>query len=394
MGLPQNHNSQGSTYKKKMIFLLNDAKFLLSHRLEFTSAMRDAGYEMHIICSCKEQSIIDFFAAEKFYFHPIPITRSGLNPFKELFAFISIYRLFRKIKPDIVYMVSIKAVIYGGLIARITRIKSVMVTISGLGYVFISKSIKAKLFQKLSLFFYKIVFNHKNIKVVFQNRDDIAYFLSIPVVEKSKALLIKGVGVNLTEFYPSLKEPEEPLRVTMVARLLRDKGVYEFIEAAKIIKEKNYNIIMQLVGEIDPQNPASLTEAEIGSLTAEKVVVWHGHSNEIADIYRKSHIACLPSYREGLPKSLMEALACGLPVVTTDVPGCREIICNGTNGIIVPAQDGAALAEAIIKLAKDPILRQSMRIASRAIAENEYNVHKITEQMLKIANELTTGHHA
>lgn len=394
MGWTQDHNSQDSIYKKRMIFLLNDAKFLLSHRLEFASAMRDAAYEMHIICACKEPDIIDFFAAEKFYFHPLSITRSGLNPFKELFAFISIYRLFRKIKPDIVYTVSIKAVIYGGLIARITGIKAVLVTISGLGYVFINKSIKARLFQKLSLFFYKIAFRHKNIKVIFQNRDDMGYFLSIPVIEKDKALLIKGVGVNLTEFHPSSDEPEEPIRVAMVARLLRDKGVYEFIEAAKIIKARNYNITMQLVGEIDPQNPASLTTAEIESLVAEKVVVWDGHSNEIANIYRKSHIACLPSYREGLPKSLMEALACGLPIVTTDVPGCREIICDGTNGIIVPAQDGEAIAEAIIKLAKNPVMRQSMRIASRAIAENEYNVHKITEQMLRIANELTTGHHA
>jgi glycosyltransferase involved in cell wall biosynthesis len=381
--------------KRKMIFLLNDAKFLLSHRLEFSIAMRDEGYEMHIICACKEKETISYLESEGFYFHQLPITRSGLNPFGELRAILNIYRLFKQIKPDLSYMVSIKAVIYGGLISRILKVPSVLITISGLGYVFISKTLKAKFFQKIALSLYKIVFKHKNIKVIFQNPDDKSYFLSLNLLDKSKALLIKGVGVDLEKFYPEKNEPEGKICVSMVSRLLRDKGVREFIEAAKIIKSQNHNIIMQLVGDIDPQNPASLTQSELENLIAEEVVIWKGYSDDIANIYRKSHIACLPSYREGLPKSLMEALACGLPIITTDVPGCREIICEeidgvGINGIIVPVQNGEAIAEAIIKLANQPVLRQSMRASSRIIAENEYDVHKITAEILKIANNLTT----
>ncbi|MDX1975762.1 MAG: glycosyltransferase family 4 protein [Rickettsiales bacterium] len=376
-----------SARPKKILFLMNDPRFLLSHRLELACAFRDAGYQVHVLASPHLESEL-VLAREQFTFHSLPITRCGMNPFKELLVNYHIWKAFRRVQTDVVYLVSIKSVLYGGLIARLSGVPAALITISGMGYVFINKTLKARLLQHVVKRVYRLALGHTNCRVIFQNPDDMRYFFDRNLVDPSKTVLIGGAGVDLRNFTPAASEPAEPVRVTMVARLLRDKGVMEFVEAAKIVRSQGHDVRFTLVGDIDTHNPASLKRSQVNAIMAEGHVECLGHRKDVADIYRDSHIACLPSYREGLPKALLEALACGLPIVTTDVPGCREVVDAGQNGYLVAVKDAQALSESIIRLAKDANLRQGMRAHSRAKADAEFGIHTVVDTTLQLLREV------
>jgi len=370
---------------KKIIFVVNAPEFFLSHRLPIALAARKAGYEVHVATAdgVAVQSINNF----GFVHHKVAIARSGQNPFTELGSVIGLYRLFRRLRPDLVHLITIKPVLYGGIAARLAGIPVVVAAVSGLGTVFVAHAGLARVRRRLVSMLYRLALNHKRLAVIFQNPDDRDGLLSIGALRDDQARMIRGSGVNLAD-YSVVPEPEGKPVVVMAARLLRDKGLLEFVEAARLLKSRGVAVVMRLIGSPDPGNPTSATQSELDGWSAERIVELPGYCTDIASQYAAAHIVCLPSYREGLPKGLVEAAACGRAVVTTDVPGCRDAIDPDVTGVLVPAKDPLALADAIQALIESPERRAQMGKAGRELAEQAFAIEKIVAQHMTIYREL------
>ena len=341
-------------------------------------------YEVHII---SPGDCPDILKNNGFVFHSLDLSRIGMNPVLEIASIFSLYRLFVTIKPDLVHLVTIKPYLYGGIAARIARIAAVVSAVPGLGTIFIDNSFKYKVIRSFLWILYKLAFGHKNQKIIFQNTSDIVTLSNLVSFSNKKSILIRGSGVDL-EKYKVQKEQNNVPVVSLVARLLKDKGVIEFVEASKILKKRNIQARMCLVGDIDTNNKTSISKFEIDSWTDLGLIEWWGYQEDIATVYAQSNIACLPSYREGLPKSLIEAAACGRSVITTDVPGCRDAIEPGVSGILVPVKDETSLADAIEELIKNPHKRNLMGKAGRNLAENAFDIKNVINAHLKIYEEL------
>lgn len=270
-----------------------------------------------------------------------------------------------------------------GVAARFLRVQSVVAAVSGLGTVFTADSVLARFRKVLISFLYRHAFKQNKLVVIFQNPDDRQLLLDSGAVSSEQACLIRGSGVDL-DSYGYFPEPDGVPTVVMAARLLKDKGVYEYLDAARILRHRNVSVKFKLIGAPDPGNPSSVTSEQIELWKKEGVVELSGYSDQVAQHYTNAHIVCLPSYREGLPKGLIEAAACGRPVVTTDVPGCRDAIIPGQTGLLVPVMNAAALADAIQALVESPSLRQQMGLAGRAFAEREFSIHNVISQHLDI----------
>ncbi|EGQ8547083.1 glycosyltransferase, partial [Vibrio parahaemolyticus] len=273
---------------------------------------------------------------------------------------------------------TIKPVLYGGVVNKVLlnfRPKKMVFSVTGLGSASMSDNIGGKLLWKILKLVYKFIFSAKNTSVIFENSDDQNLFLRFNVV-KENSYIVNGAGVDVNEFSPSSDKPN-PVKVILVARLLKDKGVREFIDAGCILNEKKVPVELLLVGATDLDNPSSMTDDEIDLASTSGNVQVLGFKTDVAECYRNANIACLPSYREGLPKSLIEAASCGLPIITTDVPGCRQMVHGGENGILVPVKDSVSLAQAIETLVNNADMRINMGIRSREIAEHKYSKETI-----------------
>lgn len=371
---------------KKILFVVNDLDFFISHRLPVALAAQAENYEVHLACP-KGKKVIDIIRFG-FAYHEIPITRNGQNPLKELYAVLSLYRLCKKIKPELVHLVTIKPVLYGGIAARLTGVKAVVAAVSGLGTAFIAQSISARIRKTVVSMLYRVAFSHRNLIVIFQNPDDRDTLINLGVISQKQVRIIRGSGVN-TNQYIFAPEPEGKPVVVMAARLLKDKGVFEFIEASRILRARGVDVTMRLIGSPDPGNLTSVTEEEVIGWRGERVIESLGYREDIATQYAIANIVCLPSYREGLPKGLVEAAACGRAVVTTDVPGCRDAIEPGVTGLLVPVKDSNALADAIQYLIDSPEQRLQMGLAGRKLANDAFAIEKIVEQHMSIYRELT-----
>lgn len=372
---------------KKVLFVVNDLDFFISHRMPIAFAAQAEGYEVHLACPLgkKVSEVISF----GFNYHEVPLTRNGQNPLKEFYAVLSLYRLYKKINPDLIHLVTIKPVLYGGIAARLKNVKAVVAAVSGLGTTFIAQSMAARVRKMVVSFLYRIAFSHKNLAVIFQNPDDRDTLINLGVISERQVKIIRGSGVS-TEQYAFTPEPVGKPVVVMAARLLRDKGVFEFIEASRILKERDVDVIMRLIGSPDPGNFTSVTEAELEAWRNEGVIESLGYREDIAVQYAAANIVCLPSYREGLPKGLVEAAACGRAVVTTNVPGCRDAIEPGVTGLLVPVREAEALADAIQTLIESPERRLQMGLAGRKLAEDSFAIEKIVGQHMSIYRELTS----
>lgn len=371
---------------KKILFVVNAPGFFLSHRLPLALTAKKAGCDVHVATADGPE--VESIQAYGIRHHAVQFARSGQNPTDEFKTFIRLINLFRRLKPDLVHLVTIKPVLYGGLASRIAGIKSVVAAISGLGTVFLATSVPTRMRRWIVTRLYSAALKQKNLAVIFQNPDDRDLLLSLGAVHKSETRMIRGSGVALSN-YPYIPEPVDckPV-VVMAARLLRDKGVFEFVEAARLLHKRGVDVQMRLIGSTDPGNPTSVTQQEVKHWTQESVVELLGFRSDIAAQYAAANIVCLPSYREGLPKSLVEAAACGRAVVTTDVPGCRDAITPEKTGLLVPPHNAEALADAIQKLVEDPELRQQMGAAGRKLAEDAFAIEKIVEQHMHIYAEL------
>jgi glycosyltransferase involved in cell wall biosynthesis len=372
---------------KKLLFIVNVDWFFISHRLPIALKALEEGCEVHLLCAITDQA--EYLESLGLIVHPFLFTRSGKNIINEFSCFFKLYRQVKNIKPDLIHLVTIKPVLYGGIIAQIAHVPAVVSAISGLGFLFVKRvGFKARLFRDSALFLYRIAMKHPNQRVIFQNQTDMSVLIIAGGVKKEKSRMIRGSGVDLQK-YPMQPEPKASVVVVMASRLLKDKGVHEFVEAARLINAKGIQARFQLVGEPDLGNPESITNEDIQSWQAEGIIECLGYRSDIAELFSRAHIVVLPSYYgEGLPKVLIEAAACGRAVITTDMPGCRDAIEPNVTGIVVPARDAFALAEEIERLVKDNDLRQRMGCAGRDLAEREFSIEKVVAAHLDIYNEL------
>ncbi|VAX07265.1 Lipid carrier : UDP-N-acetylgalactosaminyltransferase / Alpha-1,3-N-acetylgalactosamine transferase PglA; Putative glycosyltransferase [hydrothermal vent metagenome] len=371
----------------KLLFVVNVPWFFISHRLPIALAAKSAGYDVHVATSAGPE--VAQIRSKGLTVHEIPFTRSSSEILHELRTLYGLYMLYKKIQPDIVHHVTIKPVLYGSFIAGIVKVPNVVNAISGLGFVFIAEGLRAKLRRLLVKTAYRYVLRKKNVKVIFQNPDDQSMFINMGILNKEQAVLIKGSGVD-TNLYFVQPELDGPPVVVLIARMLWDKGIKEFVEAARHLKKRGIEARFLLVGDIDKGNPKSISYQEIDLGCKENVVEWSGYSADIPKIMASSHIVCLPSYREGLPKVLIEAAACGRAVVTTDVPGCRDAIEPDVSGLLVRVHDIKSLADALERLITDDSLRRKMGRAGRVLAEREFTIQKVVDAHMAIYKDLVS----
>ena len=369
---------------KKILFVINDAAFFISHRLPIAQQLVEDGYEVHLATSGEALPIYDEMGLN---FHKLGVSRRGTSPLSELWLIWQLFKLFASLKPDLVHLVTIKPYLYGGIAAKMAKVPAVVSAVSGLGFVLMATGFKTKFLRAVLYPLYKFAFSHKNQLVIFQNSDDANFLVNWEVINSSKVHLIRGSGVDL-DVYRYSPEPKGKVIVTFVARLLVDKGIREFIDASQILHSKGKEVSFWIAGDLDEGNPESITKAELTSWKKLPNVNVIGFQNNIADLYSKSNIACLPSYREGLPKSLVEAAACGRAVVTTDVPGCRDAIVSDKTGLLVPINNAKLLADAIEYLIENPDVRKRMGAAGRVLAEKEFAIEKIVAEHIKIYRKL------
>ena len=369
----------------RILFVVNAPEFFLSHRLPIAQAAKAEGYDVYVASAFGTQ--ICEIEGQGFTHHVVPFARSGQNPLRELKTILKLVRLFRSLKPDVVHLVTIKPVVYGGIAARFAGVNAVVSAVSGLGTVFLASSIAAKARRWLVKRLYAAAFKQKRFAVIFQNPDDRDTLQSLVALELADTRMIRGSGVDLDD-YPCLPEPEGKPVVVMAARLLSDKGVFEFVQAAQLLIERSVPVTMRLVGSPDSGNPTSVSKHVLQSWRQAGVVELLGYRADIAEQYAAANIVCLPSYREGLPKSLVEAAACGRAVVTTDVPGCRDAITPDITGVLVPAKDPIGLADALQTLIENPELRYKMGREGRKLAEEAFSIEHIVAQHLQIYRDL------
>jgi glycosyltransferase involved in cell wall biosynthesis len=370
----------------KLLFVVNTPEFFLSHRLPIALAARSAGYSVQIVTG--PGSACEQIKALGFAHHCLPISRSGTQPWLELYSLWSLWRLLHCLKPDLLHLVTIKPVLYGGLMARLTGVPAVVAAISGLGSVFITRSGSVQWLRYGVEWLYRLALAHPRVIAIFQNPDDQATLIGLGIVREDQTVLIRGSGVSLAD-HPFKPEPQGEPVVTFASRLLKEKGVFEFVAAARILKGRGVPSHFWLVGQPDDGNPSSISYHDVERWQQDGLIKYLRHRNDIADVFSRTNLVVLPSYREGFPKVLIEAAACGRAIVTTDVPGCRDAIEPSVTGLLVPVRDATALANAIEQLLNDANLRQSMGATGRELAEQEYGIDKVVEAHLKIYKELT-----
>lgn len=379
----KSHGDAIHTQAPILLYVVNNPAFFISHRLPLAMAAKQAGFEVQV--ATMPGSAVARIRQLGFTHHKLPLSRSGRNPLAELHSIWAMYRLFKTVRPRVVHAVTIKPVLYGGIAARLARVPGFLAAVSGLGYIFTGE--RAGLMRWLALRLYGLAFRHPHSRVIFQNTNDKTVLLNAGVVRSEQAVLIRGSGVDLDAFSYVPENPGPPVAL-MVARLLVDKGIHEFIQAAQQSQQQKANIIWQVAGSPDKGNPASVTVEQMTEWHQSGVIQWLGEQTNIAELYHKAHIAVLPSYREGLPKSLIEAAACGRAVVTTDVPGCRDAIEANVTGLLVPPQDAVALYKATLLLAQNDLLRQQYGKAGRHLAERAFDINTVIASHLQLYDYL------
>lgn len=367
---------------KTLLLVVNSPKFFLSHWLGIAVISKEQGFDVQIATAYLDEEI-QKIESYGFKVHCIPLSRSGMNLFSEIHLIKKLVKLFRIVGPDIVHLITIKPVIYGGIAARFCGIKNVVAAVTGLGYVFLNTNPSSIILRSIVSFLYKISLSNKKTSVVFENKEDMLNFVTLGLVDKKKCAVINGAGVDLT-YYAHLPEPPPPINVIFASRLLRDKGILEFLEATQICFSLDQNISFTIAGDIDPDNPASLTAEEVQLFSQHRNVVFLGFRDDIANLFSASHIVVLPSYREGLPKVLIEAAACGRAVITTDVAGCRHVIIPNITGLLVQPRNAYDLANAIFKLSKDHIMRVQFGIAGRKLAEDKFSLAEVSRMYIHL----------
>jgi len=367
---------------KTILFLVNVDWYFISHRLLIAKKAIAKGYNVYVTCLDTGRS--DEIKAIGANFINLPISRSGINPFRELSTLIYIYKIFKKVNPNIVHTISIKAVIYGSLISKLFTSIHLVNAISGLGYNF-TKNRKG-IIQKLIIQLLRFGFQRKNLTVIFQNEDDELFFKENRIISRNnKIVRIKGSGVDLLKFRKTKLPDFDIIKILLPSRMLWDKGVKELRQASEILKPRyKGKIQFILCGFSDKDNRAGVSENYLKDWQDGTYVNWIGYKKDMVEVYNNCHIVVLPSYREGMPKSLIEACAIGRAIITTNAIGCKDCVDEGINGIKVPVCAPKELSEAIEKLCLNTNLITKMGENSRIKAEKEFNIKDVVDKHLEI----------
>lgn len=371
--------------KTKILFVTNVDWFFISHRLIIAEEAQKNGFE--VIVAAEDTGRSQEISARGIQFINLPLSRSGTNPIEEFNTLIKFYKIYSSYKPDIVHHITLKPVIYGSIIAKLLKIKGVVNAVSGLGYNFTEG--RVNMVSKIMLRLMKYGFNNNHVNIIFQNKDDFQELSDLKVISsQNKIFYIKGSGVNLVEFYKTEFPSLGKIKILLPCRMLWDKGIKELFDASIILKNVYFDKIQFiLAGMADEDNKAGVPASFLKSWEDSEYVKWIGYQKDMFDIYNNSHIVVLPSYREGMPKTLIEACAMGRAIITTEAIGCRECVDEGINGLKVPVKDGKSLALAIEKLINNPGKIIEMGEASRLKAEKEFDVNIVVQMHLKIYNQ-------
>ena len=366
-----------------LVFLLMEDWFFASHFWERGLAAQKAGWRV-LLVSRRNQAFREI-EASGIEFHAADLDRKRLNPFKELAFSFWLARLYRQVRPDVVHHIALKPIIFGGIAAFLARVPAVVNAPVGLGFVYSSKKPLAKLLKPLVTLALRATMSPKHGVAIFENPDDLAAMVESGMALKSRTRLIRGAGVDVARFAP-VPEPDGPIRIALAARMIREKGIPDFVAAARLLKGKAE---FWLAGAPDLANPNPLMETELRGWEAEGIVKWLGPVKDMAGLLRQIHIFALPStYREGLPKAALEAMATGRPVVATDIPGCREAVVDGQTGFLVPPRNPEALAGALAKLISDPALRASLGAAGRQRVLENFSDEIVCQKTMEIYETL------
>lgn len=371
--------------KQKIILIIGGlAESLVNFRGPLIKAFSDAGYDVHVAAPnvTTDPALCDRLKLIGATPHDIFLQRTGMNPFSDLKSLLTLISLMRTVRPQYVLSYTIKPVVWGGIAARFVRGIKFFALITGLGYAFIGeKRGNRAIAQRFAEILYRRGLRHAT-GVIFQNPDDAKEFLKRRLLPKRVTpKIVNGSGVD-TETYSVAGFPSGTIRFLLIARLLGDKGICEYAEAAKMIIAENPAVEFHLVGPVDP-NPNGLPVSTIKKWHDDGVLVWHGSVSDVRPKIASAHVYILPSYREGTPRTVIEAMSMGRPVITTDAPGCRETVKDGINGFLVPVRDAEALADAMRKFIGSPDLIFQMGAQSRRISEEKYDVRKVNAQMME-----------
>jgi glycosyltransferase involved in cell wall biosynthesis len=372
---------------RKILILVSEDWYFCSHRLPIGIALKKAGADVVVVTRVRDHAKPILDAGLRL--RETQLDRSGLNPLHDRKTIAELLRIYREEKPDLVHHVALKPTLYGAYCAWRTGVPAVVNALGGMGFLFLARSLPARALRGIVRQIMRVLLNRPNSRTILQNADDRDLLTGRIGVKPDRITLIRGSGVDIDRFKPVTPPPGTPVAVC-VSRMLHDKGIGELVEAARLLKERGVDLKVRLVGATD-DNPASIDDATLVRWKAEGIVAVAGPSTDIAGEYANSHIAVLTSYREGLPKSLLEAAAAGRPMVATDVPGCREVCRNGETGLLVPARSVEPLAAALEQLATNEDLRARLGQAARRIATEEFAEEIIVGQTLDLYRSMLTA---
>ncbi|GEA52352.1 glycosyl transferase [Vibrio inusitatus NBRC 102082] len=366
--------------KKVFVLIASYPDSILSFRGSLIEALKLGGYEVHVIAPKMQRFILDALEKRSIVVHQVRLERTGLNPLKDLNSLLEITKVLSKVKPDKVLSYTIKPVIYGSIAAKIARVQACYSLITGLGYAFTGEaSGKRRAVQKLLHFLYKLALSF-NDKVFYQNPDDRDLFSSLGLNSRiGDSIVVNGSGVDTSLF--DVTPLPDVCDFLLIARLLGDKGVREYASAAKKLKKTHPESVCRLVGWID-ENPDAIEQQELDDWISNGYIEFLGKKSEVQTAISNSSVYVLPSYREGLPRTVLEAMAMGRPIITTDAPGCRETVRNGVNGFLVPVKDSVSIYDAMVFFIESPDRIVSMGKASREMVEQKFDVEIVNKQML------------
>lgn len=371
--------------RRTVLFVANTSWYLFNFRLSLGKEVLKRGYDV-VFVSPPDEYVRRIEDAGIRYVPLHTLHRSSLNPFKEFSTLLEFIQIYRTEQPLLVHHFTIKCVLYGTLSALFLRCQKVVNSITGMGHVFLSQRSVIRLFRPFIKFIYSSLLKRSSVKVIFQNPDDRAFFLSENLVRESNVFLIKSSGVNLERFSALQKKGTygSGKCILFAGRLLKEKGIYDFIDAFRVLKSKHQNLIALIAGVPDLGNPSSVSPEEVEVWKKIPDLHFLGHVDRLETVIQESDIVVLPSYREGVPKVLLEAAAMEKPLVATDVPGCREVVKNGVNGFLVPICSPEAVSKAIQTLLESSALCHSFGLASKRIAEEEFSEVSVNQRTLEI----------
>lgn len=372
--------------QKKLFIVVNQDFFFLSHRLPIGIAAKEAGYDVTIVS--EDTGVSHKIREMGLRTINLPINKAGTNIQEEIKTLFFLYKLFRRERPDIVHLVGLKTILWGSIACNLTGVRAMISAVCGLGILFDEKHAQSFMSRAI-LKVLRITHNKKRLKVIFQNNDDKIIFQNAKIINDNQCAFTNGSGINLQNYDYTPEPTEGPIKIIFTARMVEDKGMLILIDAAKKLEgEYKGNIQFLLCGGLDT-NPNGITKEMLESRCDGEYIKWLGHRKDVLELLKQSHIMAFPSwYREGLPKSVIEAEAIGRPIVTTDSVGCRDTVIDGENGFLIPIKDSDALANALKKLIDNKELRQTMGRNAREFAVNRFDIKDVTKVHLNIYNTI------